>query len=68
VATELRAHRDSAGRADPDVLGPAPAYIRRVRGDYRWSILVRGRTPDELIEKVRLGPRWSVDIDPVNLL
>ena len=68
VATELRTHRDSAGRADPDVLGPAPAYIRRVRGEYRWGILVRGKSPAELIAKVRVGPRWAVDIDPVNLL
>lgn len=68
VATELRAHRDAAGRADPDVLGPAAAYIRRVRGEYRWGILVRGRAPGELIARVRLGPRWTVDIDPVNLL
>jgi primosomal protein N' (replication factor Y) len=68
VATELRAHRDAAGRADPDILGPAAAYIRRVRGEYRWGILVRGRAPAELVEKVRLGPRWTVDIDPVNLL
>ncbi len=68
VATELRAHRDAAGRTDPDVLGPSPAYIRRIRGDYRWNLLLRGRAPGALVEKVRLGPRWTVDIDPVNLL
>ena len=68
VATELRAHRDAAGRTDPDVLGPSPAYIRRIRGDYRWNVLLRGRNPGQLLDKVRFGPRWTVDIDPVNLL
>src|SRR5690606_20261627 len=68
VATELRTHRDAAGRADPEVLGPSPAYIRRFRGDYRWQLLLRGHEPARLVEQVRLGPRWTVDIDPVNLL
>ncbi len=68
VATELRTRRDAAGWPDPDVLGPTPAYVRRLRGDYRWHILLRGRDPRALLEQVTLGRRWSVDIDPVSLL
>ncbi|MDZ7728558.1 MAG: hypothetical protein U5Q44_10420 [Dehalococcoidia bacterium] len=68
VATELRTRRDAAGRAEPDVLGPSPAYIRRLRGEYRWTLLLRGHDPARLLADVRLGRRWTVDIDPVNLL
>ncbi len=68
MAAELRARRDAAGWADPDVLGPTPAYVRRLRGDYRWHVLLRGRDPRALIEQVGPGARWSVDIDPVSLL
>ncbi len=68
VATELRLLRDSAGRAEPDVLGPTPAYIARVRGEYRWQILLRGRQPTELLSTIRLGDRWAIDVDPVSLL
>ena len=68
VAAELRMHRDAAGRAEPDVLGPTPAYMARVRGEYRWQLLVRGRNPAALIAAVRLGDHWSVDIDPASLL
>ena len=68
VAAELRTRRDAAGWPDPDVLGPTPAYVRRLRGDYRWHILLRGRDPRALLEQVTLGRRWSVDIDPVSLL
>ena len=68
VASELRTRRDAAGWPDPDVLGPTPAYVRRVRGEYRWHILLRGRDPRALLEQVTLGRRWSVDIDPVSLL
>jgi primosomal protein N' (replication factor Y) len=68
VASELRLLRDSAGRAEPDILGPTPAYIARVRGEYRWQILLRGRQPTELLSTVRLGDRWAIDVDPVSLL
>ncbi|MCC7196093.1 MAG: primosomal protein N', partial [Gemmatimonadaceae bacterium] len=48
VGTELRARRDAAGRAEPEVLGPSPAYIRRLRGEYRWQLLLRGHAPARL--------------------
>ena len=68
VADELRTRRDAAGWPDPDVLGPTPSYVRRLRGEYRWHILLRGHDPRALLEQVTLGRRWSVDIDPVSLL
>ena len=68
VAAELRTRRDAAGWPDPDVLGPTPAYVRRLRGEYRWHILLRGRDPRALLDQVTLGRRWSVNIDPVSLL
>jgi primosomal protein N' (replication factor Y) (superfamily II helicase) len=45
--------------------GPSPAFIHRLRGDYRWQLTLRG----EHLERVRgLAPRgrgWSYDVDPV---
>jgi primosomal protein N' (replication factor Y) len=68
VAADLRAERDASGSSEPDVLGPTPAVIPRVRGEYRWQIVLRGRDPGALAQRVRLGRGWSVDIDPVDLL
>ena len=68
IAAELRMLRDAAGRAEPDVLGPMAAFIPRVRGEYRFQVLLRGRHPARLLESVRLGERWGVDIDPASLL
>ena len=68
VATELRLARDTAGRAEPDVLGPTPAYIPRIRGDYRYQLLLRGRAPSKLLEGIRLGDNWHVDVDPASLI
>ena len=68
VASELRVARDTAGRAEPDILGPTPAYITRIRGEYRYQVLLRGRNPARLLENMRLGEHWHVDIDPASLL
>ena len=68
VATELRLLRDTAGRAEPDILGPTAAYISRLRGEYRWQLLLRGRDPARLLTAVRLGAGWSVDVDPASLI
>ena len=46
------------------VLGPAPAFIHRLRGEYRWQVTLKG---DGLERARHLAPRgkaWSFDIDP----
>jgi len=68
LAGELRVRRDAAGLAEPDILGPTPAFIARQRGYYRWQLLVRGRDPAALLGEVRLGQGWSIDIDPDGVL
>ncbi len=67
VAGDLRLRRDAAGRAEPDILGPTPAFIYRMRGLYRWQLLLRGRDPGSLIADARLGKGWTVDIDPAGV-
>ena len=56
------------GLPEVDVIGPAPAYLSRLRGAYRWHLIVRGRDPHELLEGVDFGPGWRVDVDPVSVL
>jgi primosomal protein N' (replication factor Y) (superfamily II helicase) len=68
MADELRARRDVAGRGDPEIRGPVPSHIRRLRGDFRWHILVRGRNPAEFLSGFKFGTRWTVDVDPAGLL
>lgn len=47
------------------MLGPAPAFIHKLRGEYRWQITLKG----ERLDRVRLlqprGKGWSIDVDPV---
>ena len=46
------------------VMGPAPAFIHRLRGEYRWQVTLKG---DGLQRARHLAPRgkgWSYDVDP----
>ena len=48
------------------VMGPSPAFIHRLRGEYRWQVTLKG---DGLERARHLSPRgrgWSYDIDPVS--
>ena len=64
----LRHQRQAWDLAEVDVLGPAPAYPTRVRGRYRWHILLRGADPRLLLDRVEIPEGWIVDVDPVSVL
>ena len=49
------------------VLGPAPAYIGRRAGRWRWNVVLRGNRPLDVLGDPP-GPPWSVDVDPDSLL
>jgi primosomal protein N' (replication factor Y) len=53
--------------SDDEVVGPAPAYVPRVRGRWRWQLTIRGRDPASLVRGFVLPPNWSVDVDPGSL-
>jgi primosomal protein N' (replication factor Y) len=59
--------RDRRGLADTEFIGPSPAFAQRVRGRYRWQIVVRSPDPLDLLSHLTLPQGWSVDIDPVSL-
>ena len=68
MARHLRGERDRRGIPNLDVLGPAPAFVPRLRGRWRWHIILRGSDPTELLREVPLPQGWTLDVDPVSLL
>lgn len=79
LGEELRARH----RQDPKlqerigILGPAPAPIEKLRGRYRWQILLKGKTSQSLLEFANLAReilgrsrsiRLHIDVDPYNML
>jgi primosomal protein N' (replication factor Y) len=70
------ADRLTAACASPDsaaagikvaVLGPAPAYVARRAGRWRWNVVLRGNRPLEILGEPPGAP-WSIDVDPDSLL
>jgi primosomal protein N' (replication factor Y) len=51
-----------------DIIGPAPAFIRRLRGRYRWQLVLRGSDLSAFLSPLALPRGWTVDIDPVSLV
>ena len=67
LGEELRSARRDADMANVEILGPTPPYPARLRGRYRWHIVLRGREPRALLDMVSVPQGWAVDVDPVTL-
>jgi len=59
---------DSQGIADLSVIGPAPAFIHRLRGRFRWQLILRGSELSAFLSSIPFPQGWAVDIDPVGLV
>jgi primosomal protein N' (replication factor Y) len=64
----LRQRAYSLGLTDLEVVGPAPAFPERVRGRYRWHLILRGRNIHQFLEGINIPHDWTVDVDPVSVL
>jgi primosomal protein N' (replication factor Y) len=51
-----------------DIIGPAPAFIRRLRGRYRWQLVLRGPELSTFLSPLDFPHGWTVDIDPISLV
>jgi primosomal protein N' (replication factor Y) len=56
------------------LVGPAPAFIQRARGRWRWHLIVRipaatsQQVINDLIDALGPLPGWSIDVDPAHVL
>jgi primosomal protein N' (replication factor Y) len=55
------------GIDDLSMIGPAPAFVHRLRGRFRWQLILRGAEPSAFLAPINLPLGWVVDIDPVGL-
>jgi len=54
----------AGGSPEVVVMGPSPAFIHRVRGEYRWSITIKAGDLDPVMPLLPDGRGFSVDVDP----
>ncbi len=67
LAEQLRTTAFGRGFAGVDVVGPAPTQPRRIRGVYRWHLILKGVGGDlhTLLGDTGIPRGWTVDVDPV---
>ncbi len=58
---------DSQG-LEIELVGPAPMFFHKMRGRFRWQIVLRGSDPTCLLASLPLPQGWVVDVDPIGLL
>jgi primosomal protein N' (replication factor Y) len=51
-----------------DIIGPAPAFIHKLRGKYRWQLILRGQDLSAFLASLAFNRGWMVDIDPMGLI
>ncbi|MFN8482916.1 MAG: primosomal protein N' [Anaerolineae bacterium] len=60
------------GFPNTSLIGPAPAYFGRERGEFRWHIVLRSADAAQILRGFfaadRLPYGWRIDMDPVSLL
>ena len=65
VRREAQRLSDTLGdEAGLDVLGPTPAFMHRLRGEYRWQITVRGTDIERAFPHLPKARGRSIDVDP----
>ncbi len=67
MATLLRRKLYDSGSTHVEIIGPAPAFPERVRGKFRWHLVLRGRDLHRFIDDVPIAQGWTVDVDPVSV-
>jgi primosomal protein N' (replication factor Y) len=68
MANLVRLEVRRQGLADVSLIGPAPCFFHRLRGRYRWQLVLRAPDPAAPLRSFGFPRGWQVDIDPVGLL
>jgi len=55
------------GASKTSLIGPIPTYVSRLRGRYRWQLILRGHDVAELLSNVKITAGWTIDVDPVRV-
>jgi len=79
LAKELPHGKNRKFLGELSLLGPSPSPLEKIRGRFRWQLLMKGKKVSQLqkgayhlthlCEKIDLsGVKWAVDVDPIGML
>ena len=64
----LKDEKDRRGLPDLRLIGPVPAFVPRLRGHYRWQLVLCGADLDDFLTDIAFPRGWVVDIDPIGMV
>ncbi|MXZ91193.1 MAG: primosomal protein N' [Chloroflexi bacterium] len=67
LAERWRSKASLQGRGDVAIIGPTPCQPERLRGRYRWRLLLRGRRLWQFLQGETIPRNCRVEVDPVHL-
>jgi primosomal protein N' (replication factor Y) len=67
MAGQIRRWMESEAKKVTQLIGPVPPFYARLKGLYRWQIILRGADPRSLLHGHQLRD-WRVEVNPPNLL
>ena len=67
LAVEIKQWLQAMGKTSTHIIGPVPPFYARLKGEYRWQIILRGPDPSSVIRGRQLRD-WRVEINPPSLL
>lgn len=72
LCERIERHITSLRLPETDVVGPAPAFLERLRGRYRWQVILRSPDPRPILRALAAEDQalsgWSLDVDPASTL
>jgi len=68
VSQAILHEKKRTGITNLSLIGPVPAFAARVRGRYRWQIILRGGDLAHVLSCMTLPQGWTVDVDPVGIV
>ena len=67
LASKIKEWLREEGRSATHMIGPVPPFFPRLKGEYRWQIILRGSDPRSMLRGRQLR-EWRVEVNPPNLL
>ena len=68
LAGRLQGEARRQGLGGLSVIGPAPCPLEKLRGQWRWQIILRGADPLPFLSATPIPRGWRVDVDPASFM
>ncbi|MGA9049443.1 MAG: primosomal protein N' [Dehalococcoidia bacterium] len=68
LAASIQSIIDEQGIEGFKLIGPAPAFVSRLRGKYQVQLILLGSNPRSILGRLDFPIGWILDVDPVGMI